>query len=312
MKGEEREAMAVIRDKGEMRSWSRSRRKTGARVALVPTMGFLHRGHLALVEDAKRRAEFVVVSVYVNPGQFAPSEDLESYPSDLAGDLRKLDELAVDAVFCPPDLYDYGGYGGVSARREVMAMSCLEDRGRGGAVHETWIRVERLEEGLCGKSRPIFFRGVATVVAKLFNVVEPDVAVFGKKDYQQWRIIRRMVRDLEFDIDIIGAEVVREADGLAMSSRNVLLSPTERQQALSISESLSKAKVAAQNGVISCKGLQASVVELITQAGGRVDYAEIVDQEDLRVVEEIKAPVVFCVAAWFGKVRLIDNIEINP
>ncbi|CAA7403262.1 unnamed protein product [Spirodela intermedia] len=321
--------MAVIRDKGEMRSWSRSRRKAGGGLALVPTMGYLHRGHLSLVEEAKKRAQFAVVSIYVNPGQFAPTEDLDSYPSDLQGDLRRLAEMGVDAVFCPTNLYDYGegrgvvgdgeresfagagSIGGGDVGREGKLLSCVEDRGGEGAGHETWIRVERLEKGLCGSSRPVFFRGVATVVAKLFNIVEPDVVVFGKKDYQQWRIIRRMVRDLDFAIDVVGLEVVREIDGLAMSSRNVLLSPTERQQALSISESLLKAKVAVQNGETSCEGLKASVTRSITQAGGRVDYAEIVDQENLGVVKRIRSPVVFCVAAWFGKVRLIDNVEIS-
>lgn len=204
--------MVVIRDKGEMRSWSRSRRVAGGGLALVPTMGYLHRGHLSLVEEAKRRARFTVVSIYVNPGQFAPTEDLDSYPTDLQGDLRRLAEMGVDAVFCPANLYDYGESGGVvgGGEREILAgagrtgggdvgrerklVSCVEDRGGEGAGHETWIRVERLEKGLCGRSRPVFFRGVATIVAKLFNIVEPDVAVFGKKDYQQWRIIRRMVR----------------------------------------------------------------------------------------------------------------------
>ncbi|CAA6666471.1 unnamed protein product [Spirodela intermedia] len=299
--------MAVIRDKGEMRSWSRSRRKAGGGLALVPTMGYLHRGHLSLVEEAKKRAQFAVVSIYVNPGQFAPTEDLDSYPSDLQGTSVGWRRWGSMPSSAPPTFTTMGK----AAALEGKLVSCVEDRGGEGAGHETWIRVERLEKGLCGSSRPVFFRGVATVVAKLFNIVEPDVVVFGKKDYQQWRIIRRMVRDLDFAIDVVGLEVVREIDGLAMSSRNVLLSPTERQQALSISESLLKAKVAVENGETSCEGLKASVTWSITQAGGRVDYAEIVDQENLGVVKRIRSPVVFCVAAWFGKVRLIDNVEIS-
>jgi pantoate--beta-alanine ligase len=189
----------VIRDKAEMRAWSRRRRAEGKAVALVPTMGFLHEGHLSLISAAVAASTgpvAVVVSIYVNPSQFAPTEDLDRYPSDFAGDLRKLGATGVvAAVFCPPDLYVRGSADRPSAAgASVDAVSCLEDDG--GHAHETWIRVERLEKGLCGSSRPVFFRGVATVVAKLFNIVEPDVAVFGKKDYQQWRVICRMVTTL--------------------------------------------------------------------------------------------------------------------
>lgn len=188
----------VIVDNARMRSWSRSMRFNGSStIALVPTMGYLHDGHLSLIRHALRLADAVVVSIYVNPGQFSPSEDLSTYPSDFQSDLLKLTAVGVDAVFRPRNLYDYGGRsversdlggGGGQGR----AVSCVEVAG-GGDGHETWVRVERLEMGLCGKSRPVFFRGVATVVAKLFNIVEPDVAVFGKKDYQQWRIVCRMV-----------------------------------------------------------------------------------------------------------------------
>jgi pantoate--beta-alanine ligase len=189
----------VIRDKAAMRAWSRRRRAEGKAVALVPTMGFLHEGHLSLVSAAVAASAgpvAVVVSIYVNPSQFAPTEDLATYPSDFAGDLGKLAATGVvAAVFCPPDLYVRGSADRPSAASASGgAVSCLEDAG--GHAHETWIRVERLEKGLCGSSRPVFFRGVATVVAKLFNIVEPDVAVFGKKDYQQWRVICRMVTTL--------------------------------------------------------------------------------------------------------------------
>ena len=188
----------VIRDKAAMRAWSRRRRAEGKAVALVPTMGFLHDGHLSLVSAAVAAAAgpvAVVVSIYVNPSQFAPTEDLATYPSDFAGDLRKLVATGVvAAVFCPPDLYVRGSAGRPTASASGGAASCLEEAG--GHAHETWIRVEQLEKGLCGSSRPVFFRGVATVVAKLFNIVEPDIAVFGKKDYQQWRVICRMVTGL--------------------------------------------------------------------------------------------------------------------
>lgn len=308
----------IIRRKDEMRKWSRSMRAQGKTIGFVPTMGYLHKGHLSLVKEARKHADLIVVSIYVNPAQFAVSEDLSTYPSDFNGDLKKLMSVTggVDAVFNPFDLYDYGsGRGGSRGEgrenggwKEKVEVSSVDETGGG---HETWVRVERLEKGLCGKSRPVFFRGVAVVVTKLFNIVEPDVAVFGKKDYQQWRIICRLVRDLDFGIQIIGAEIVREDDGLAMSSRNVYVSPNERQKALSINRSLSKAKLAVERGQVSSKELRSSVIQAIEEAGGKVDYAEIVDQETLEEVEEIKAPVVFCVAAWFGKARLLDNIEIN-
>lgn len=189
----------IITDKNEMREWSRSMRAQGKTIGLVPTMGFLHQGHLSLLEEAHKHTQVFVVSIYVNPGQFSPNEDLSTYPSDFNGDIKKLMSVpgGVDVVFHPHNLYDYGmgsvgnSEGGIERDGVV---SCVED---GGLGHETWVRVERLEKGLCGKSRPIFFRGVATIVTKLFNIVEPDVAVFGKKDYQQWRIITRMVSFLE-------------------------------------------------------------------------------------------------------------------
>ncbi|GKA09342.1 pantoate--beta-alanine ligase [Tanacetum coccineum] len=257
-------------------------------------MGYLHQGHLSLISESQKHTHLTVVSIYVNPSQFAANEDLDTYPSDFQGDIEKLKAFGngVDVVFNPYNLYDYGGEG-------------VE----GG--HETWVRVEGLEKGMCGTSRPVFFRGVATVVAKLFNIVEPDVAVFGKKDYQQWCVIQRMVRDLDFGVEVIGSELVREEDGLAMSSRNVYLSPQDREQALSISRSLFEAKAAAEKGKLVCSDLRRSVIEKIEAAAGKVDYVEIVDQKCLEAVEEIKNGVVVCVAAWFGKVRLIDNIEIG-
>ncbi|KAG6489865.1 hypothetical protein ZIOFF_051146 [Zingiber officinale] len=409
----------VMRDKAAMRLWSRSRRSQGKTVALVPTMGFLHDGHLALIRTAHPLADLTVVSIYVNPGQFAPSEDFSTYPSDLTGDLKKLADLGiVHAVFCPSNLYDYeGGFSEMStADRVSSAVSCIEAEDDGSG-HETWIRVEKLERGLCGKSRPVFFRGVATVVAKLFNIVEPDVAIFGKKDYQQWRVICRMVRDLDYAIKIVGSEIVRESDGLAMSSRNVRLSPEERVKALSIYNSMSKAKYTALHEQTTCQEIKDIVIQMVDKAGGRIDCVEmkmtptvprpeppafhivvltyflmfnflqfcipssgcvqilffstilllqrtdpgtsfsvlgfvqahygstdssasapssiilhlqqqcklvklllvealrsdyVVEQESLVAVEDIRTPVVICVAAWFGKVRLIDNMEINP
>ncbi|KAK9020469.1 hypothetical protein V6N11_010493 [Hibiscus sabdariffa] len=308
----------VLTGKDEMRKWSRLMRSHGKTIALVPTMGYLHQGHLSLIQEAHKHAQLIVVSIYVNPGQFSPSEDLSTYPSDFHGDMLKLKSVpgGVDVVFCPKNLYDYSNDSGDKQKNKNGneslggggSVSCVEEKGNG---HETWVRVERLEKGLCGKSRPVFFRGVATIVTKLFHIVEPDVAVFGKKDYQQWRIIQRMVRDLDFAIEIVGSEVMRDNDGLALSSRNVHLSAEEREKALSISKSLLKAKSGAKDGQVKCRELKDLAILTITQAGGRIDYAEIVDQESLEAVEEINSPVVFCIAAWFGKVRLIDNMEIN-
>lgn len=317
----------IFTDKNQMRNWSRTMRSQGKTIGLVPTMGYLHHGHISLIKEAHKHTDLIVVSIYVNPGQFSPSEDLSTYPSDFHGDIQKLMAVpgGVNAVFHPHNLYDYGnvgmdnrssrtscGNGGDgeegSEKWTSGVVSCVEQKGLG---HETWVKVERLEKGMCGQSRPVFFRGVATVVTKLFNIVDPDVAIFGKKDYQQWRIIRRMVRDLDFSIEVIGSEIVRDDDGLAMSSRNVNLSPEEREKALSINRSLSRAKLSAEQGQVNCRELRDLVTQAIHKAGGRVDYAEIVDQESLEAMEEIKSPVVFCIAAWFGKVRLIDNIEIN-
>ncbi|KAK2414198.1 pantoate--beta-alanine ligase [Trifolium repens] len=307
----------IIRDKTQMRKWSRSMRSQSKLIALVPTMGYLHQGHLSLITEAHKHANVIAVSIYVNPGQFSPNEDLSTYPSDFQGDIQKLMSVpgGVDVVFNPKNLYDYGDTdsgdgcgGGDGGDGGVGVVSCIEKSGLG---HESWVRVEKLEKGLCGKSRPIFFRGVATIVTKLFNIVEPDFALFGKKDYQQWRVIQRMVRDLDFSIKVIGCEITRENDGLAMSSRNVYLSPEEREKALSINKSLSKAKSAAEDGQVQCEKLRSLVIECIIEAGGTIDYAEIVDQHSLEKVEFIKGPVVFCVAALFGKVRLIDNMEIN-
>lgn len=198
----------IITDKNQMRKWSRAMRSRGKTVGLVPTMGFLHDGHLSLIREAHGHTDLVVVSIYVNPGQFSPSEDLSTYPSDFDGDIQKLRAVpgGVDVVFHPHNLYDYGttnnpSVNNVNEERDVGVVSCLEQGC--GLGHETWVKVGRLEKGMCGKSRPVFFRGVATVVTKLFNVVDPDVAVFGKKDYQQLRIVQRMVIFFFFQMNFL-------------------------------------------------------------------------------------------------------------
>ena len=283
--------MEILTHPDAMRRWTRARRAAGGRVGFVPTMGYLHEGHLSLVRRARNLADHVVASVYVNPTQFAPGEDLDVYPRDLDGDLAKLRDEGVDAVFAPEDLY---------ARTA-----------QGAPPHETWVTVQDLSKPLCGASRPIFFRGVATVVAKLFHIVEPDVAVFGKKDYQQWRVIRRMVRDLDMGIEVVGAPLVREPDGLAMSSRNVRLSPDERQRALSISRSLRAAQAAVDVGERHAGPLLAAAREAIEGAGGRVDYVELRDPETLAPVDTLTAMTLMAIAAHFGTVRLIDNTELT-
>ena len=250
-------------------------------------MGCLHEGHLSLVREARAHADCVVVSVYVNPTQFAPHEDFDSYPRDLDGDRSKLQEAGCDVVFEPSDLYPHGD-------------------------NDVWVRAETLELPLCGVSRPHFFTGVATVVTKLFNIVEPDVAVFGKKDYQQWRIISRMVRDLDFPITIIGMPIVREADGLAMSSRNARLTPDARAKAPVIYEALQVAERAVEGGARSPVPLLHNLIVAITATGGVVDYAEIVDAETLVPVDTIARQALLAVAVSFGSVRLIDNVVLTP
>ena len=265
-------------------------------------MGYLHQGHLSLVREAMSWSEACVVSIYVNPTQFAAHEDFGTYPRDEQGDLAKLRDLGVHAVFMPTRLY-------------AEADPSTAD-GASGA-HETYVTCERLQTGLCSESRPHFFRGVATVVTKLFNVVEPDIAVFGKKDYQQWRVIRRLARDLDFDVDVVGAPLAREPDGLAMSSRNVRLAPEHRKNAVAISASLFDLSAKHSRGdVADARGLSDAVAEVcarVEAAGGVVDYVEVREQHSLAPVRAVPADAkaVCLVAAVFGDVRLLDNVELG-
>ena len=279
----------VLRDKAAMRAWSRAERAAGRRVALVPTMGALHEGHLSLVRAAAERADTVVVSIYVNPTQFAPGEDFAVYPRDLGGDLHALEALGVDAVFAPADLY-----------------------ARTAPAHETWITVEDLQAPLCGASRPGFFRGVATVVAKLFHIVEPDVAVFGLKDYQQHLLVSRMVRDLDFATEIVAMPIVRESDGLAMSSRNRRLSEDQRIAARAVPGSLSLAEALIAQGERDPSAVRRRMRARIEDAGGAVDYIALVDAETLAERDRLDGRSLVAIAAWFGDVRLIDNRVVAP
>ncbi len=268
---------------GAIRAWSRGRRAQGETVALVPTMGYLHEGHMALVARARECADRVVVSIFVNPTQFGPGEDLDRYPRDPERDRRMCEEAGVAAVFAPApaELYPPG--------------------------YQTYVTVEEVSKPLCGASRPGHFRGVATVVLKLFHAVEPDVAVFGEKDYQQLQVVRRMVRDLDVPVRIEAVPTVREPDGLALSSRNTYLSPDERRQALSISQALGRAQELVSSGVVEASRVAAEVEGIIAGAGLRIDYVEVRHPETLETVQTVAPRAVVAVAAFAGDTRLIDN-----
>ncbi|HMP98056.1 MAG TPA: pantoate--beta-alanine ligase [Kiritimatiellia bacterium] len=282
--------MEIIRSTGAMQAWSRRQRLAGRVIGLVPTMGYLHEGHLSLMRMARERADAVVVSIFVNPTQFGPGEDFDRYPRDFAGDEKRCRSEGVDVVFYP----------------DAAEMYPPE--------YSTYVVEEALGQGLCGTSRPGHFRGVTTVVAKLLNLTLPDVAVFGEKDGQQLRVIRRMVRDLNFPVMIVAGPTTREADGLAMSSRNVLLSPEDRIQAPAIWRALSAARLACDAGQVDAAGLLALVRDAITREAPRahLDYLALVDDETLRPVEKIERPALLAVAAFFGATRLIDNIVLTP
>ncbi len=259
-------------------------------VVFVPTMGALHEGHLSLVKKAREWGggeARIVASIYVNPTQFAPNEDFTDYPRETKADLEKFRETGVDVVFVPEK----------SLYRENASTHIVEDA---------------LSQGLCGKSRPHFFGGVCTVVAKLFNIVQPDAAVFGEKDFQQLSIIRRMVRDLDFPIEIISAPIVREADGLAMSSRNQYLTQRERSQAIVLHEALEMARQYLEAGERDPNAVDSVVRSRIqTARSARIDYVQIVDPDDLREVVRIGDQILIAVAVFFGKTRLIDNLCVR-
>ena len=281
--------MKIARTIQEARDFCRSQRLSRARVGLVPTMGALHQGHLALVRAARAKADVVVVSIFVNPTQFGPNEDFAKYPRSFERDCELLEREGVDLIFAPStdEMYPAG--------------------------NATWVEVQGLSERLCGKSRPGHFRGVATVVSKLFHIVEPDVAFFGQKDAAQVAIIRRMVRDLDMPVAIKVCPIVREADGLAMSSRNAYLSPAERKSALVLYRSLIRAKTMFDAGERnSDKLISAAKQEFAGAPGVRLDYFEIVDPDTLESQPVMAARVLIAVAAFVGTTRLIDNILLEP
>jgi pantoate--beta-alanine ligase len=282
--------MQLIKTAWEMLRWSRDQRAAGHTIGFVPTMGFLHEGHLSLMRIAGARADKVVASIFVNPTQFAPGEDLERYPRDEQGDLDKCRGVGVDAVFLPPteEMYPPGA--------------------------KTLVTVNELGGGLCGGSRPTHFRGVATVVSILFNQVQPDVAVFGQKDFQQLRVIERMTSDLGFPVQIVGGPIVREVDGLAMSSRNAYLTAEQRAQAPALRRALLGAAEAAAGGEATAEGLVEGIRRDITrQPLAEIDYIEIVDAVDLQsCTGTVDRPARAAVAVRFGQTRLIDNLPLGP
>lgn len=280
--------MKTLTRVAEMQVAAQGARGLGKRIGLVPTMGALHEGHLSLVRTAKQRADVVVVSLFVNPAQFGPGEDYRSYPRELEKDAALLRRGAVDILFAPPveELYSPG--------------------------FDTYVSVERLSEPLCGRFRPGHFRGVATVVAKLLNIVQPQVAFFGRKDAQQSVIIERLVRDLHLPVEIVVCPIVREADGLAMSSRNAYLNPAERQAALVLYRSLCRARDYLLGGERRVEQILGAMRELVeAEPLARADYMEAVDAATLGRVELFAGRSFIALAVWIGSARLIDNLLVE-
>jgi pantoate--beta-alanine ligase len=280
--------MNIINSISAMQAQAKRWQSAGETIALVPTMGFLHAGHGSLIDIARKEADRVVVSIFVNPTQFSPNEDLDVYPRDLPRDLATCEAHGADIVFAPLTDAVYS------------------------SDSSTWVDEEQLSTGLCGAARPGHFRGVTTIVAKLFLAVLPDIAIFGQKDAQQAAVLQRMVRDLNFPIRLILGPIVREADGLAMSSRNAYLSPDERRRALSIHRGLRISQAAVAAGERKAEILVAALVAEITASGGQVDYVSCVDAETLEPVTQFSRPTLLAVAAVYGGTRLIDNCRLEP
>jgi pantoate--beta-alanine ligase len=280
--------MDLLTTPADMRAWSRAVHTRGERVGVVPTMGALHRGHLALVDAIRPHAHAVVVTIFVNPLQFNQPTDFDSYPRPIDADLAACDEVGVDAVYAP-------------------TASVMYPPG-----FETHIEPGDLASRLEGPMRPGHFRGVATVVTKLFGATSPDIAAFGQKDFQQLAIIRRMVRDLDLGIEILGVPIVREADGLALSSRNVRLTPEDRVAATVIARALRSARTAFEAGERAAAALrQIAVDQINAEPRASLEYVDVVDADSLTPVELVDRPTSMLAAAWFGDVRLIDNVLLG-
>ena len=280
--------MKVVKKVKEMQSFAEGARLEGKKIAFVPTMGFLHEGHLSLIKIAREMGDILIVSIFVNPSQFAPHEDFDAYPRNFQRDLDMTEKEGVDVIFAPE------------------ADELYPDN------FQTYVTLEKIPKHLCGISRPIFFRGVATVVTKLFNIVKPHVAVFGKKDYQQLLVIRRMVSDLHMDIDIIGGETVREHDGLAMSSRNTYLTKAQRESALSLNKALKTAQKSVESGITDVSRIVKETVEFIkSHPETQIDYVQVCDPETLEDLQVINRPALMALAVKVGSTRLIDNMILN-
>ncbi|MBU4231820.1 MAG: pantoate--beta-alanine ligase [Proteobacteria bacterium] len=280
--------MDIISDPDDMQGRARQWRSHGLKVVLVPTMGFFHPGHRSLMEYGRTIGERLVVSLFVNPAQFGPQEDLERYPRDLDRDVRLARDAGVDCLY-------------------TLGAGAMYPPG-----YQTYVEVESLSQGLCGASRPGHFKGVATVVLKLLNQVSPHVAVFGEKDYQQLMVIRRMAADLDLDTEIVGRPIVREPDGLAMSSRNTYLSPEERAAALCLYRALLAARELVASGARSRENILAAVGQIINAAPGtRIDYVALVDPTTLQEVEAIRGEARLLLAVWLNQTRLIDNTLLS-
>lgn len=285
----EREAMEIAKTIADARTVIKFYQNAQESIGLVPTMGYLHTGHVSLIEKARKSCDRVVVSIFVNPIQFGPNEDFSRYPRDLDRDLELCRDAGADLVFIP----------------EVSDMYPTSNL--------AYMDIRSLGEYLCGASRPGHFQGVLTVVAKLFNICQPDQAFFGEKDAQQLAIIRRMVTDFNFPVEIVPCPIIRESDGLAMSSRNVYLSADERQAALSLSRSLEKAWQALGSGERSAAALRDIIRSgIAAEPLARIDYVEVVDSDTLQPVETISGSILAAVAVYFGKTRLIDNFTFRP
>jgi len=281
--------MEIINTIREMKAVVSQARHLGKSIAFVPTMGFFHEGHLSLMREGRKRGDLLVVSLFVNPTQFGPSEDFKAYPRDFERDRKMAEEVGVDILFVP----------------ETMEMYPPN--------HQTIVRVEKVTQGLCGRSRPTHFQGVTTVVNMLFNIVMPHVAIFGEKDFQQLVAIKQMVRDLHMDVEVVGMPIVREADGLAMSSRNTYLQLDQRKAALSLSRSLKRAEALLQKGERKVESILKEVREvLLSEPLIKIDYIQICDANTLEDVQEIKKDVVIAIAAYVGQTRLIDNLIYRP
>ena len=276
--------MKIIRSVKEMKAWSKRTRDAGQTIGFVPTMGFLHAGHMSLVRESIRVSSTTVVSIFVNAKQFGPDEDPDTYPADIEGDKKQLESLGADVLFYPVngEIYPQG--------------------------HKTYVRVNEISDRLCGKSRPVFFQGVATVVLKLFNIVQPHNAFFGERDRQQLGVVQAMARDLNLDVSIKEMPIVRDPDGLALSSRNQYLSGAERESALALSRALKKAQAMVLAGEVSVAAIKAEMAKIMErEKNARIDYIALCDPDNFAEKLEIQGKTLVALAVHIGTTRLIDN-----